>query len=50
MEAAGSASVTAERASQGLKLAADLYGPSGATRWFLASASPSFSSQVARAI
>jgi hypothetical protein len=36
MEAAGSASATAERAGQGLKLAADLYGPSGATRWFLA--------------
>lgn len=40
LEAAGSASVTAERAGQGLKLAADLYGPSGATRWFLAFQNP----------
>ena len=40
MEAAGSASVTVERAGQGLKLAADLYGPSGATRWFLAFQKP----------
>jgi hypothetical protein len=40
MEAAGSASVTAERAGQGLKLAANLYGPSGATRWFLAFQNP----------
>ena len=40
MEAASSASVTAERAGQGLKLAADLYGPSGTTRWFLAFQNP----------
>jgi hypothetical protein len=40
LEAAGSASVTAERGGQGLKLAADLYGPSGATRWFLAFQNP----------
>jgi hypothetical protein len=40
LEAASSASVTAERAGQGLKLAADLYGPSGATRWFLAFQNP----------
>ena len=40
MEAASSASVTAERAGQGLKLAAPLYGPSGTTRWFLAFQNP----------
>ena len=40
LEAASSASVTAERAGQGLKLAADLYGPSGTTRWFLAFQNP----------
>jgi Protein of unknown function (DUF4012) len=40
LEAASSASVTAERSGQGLKLAADLYGPSGATRWFLAFQNP----------
>jgi hypothetical protein len=40
MEAAGSASATAERAGQGLKLAADLYGPSGSSRWFLTFQNP----------
>ena len=49
MEAASSASVTAERAGQGLKLAADLYGPSGATRWFLAVPEPSRAARHRRA-
>jgi hypothetical protein len=40
LEAAGSASVSAERAGQGLKLAANLYGPPGTTRWFLAFQNP----------
>jgi hypothetical protein len=40
LETATSASATAERAGQGLKLAADLYGPSGTTRWFLAFQNP----------
>jgi hypothetical protein len=40
LEAAGSASVTAERAGQGLKLAAGLYGPPGSARWFLAFQNP----------
>jgi hypothetical protein len=38
--AAGSASTTAERAGQGLKLAAGLYGPPGSARWFLAFQNP----------
>jgi hypothetical protein len=40
LETASSASATAERAGQGLKLAASLYGPSGTTRWFLAFQNP----------
>jgi hypothetical protein len=40
LEAAGSASATAERAGQGLKLAAGLYGPPGTARWFLAFQNP----------
>jgi hypothetical protein len=40
LEAASSASVSAQRAGQGPKLAADLYGPSGVTRWFLAFQNP----------
>jgi Protein of unknown function (DUF4012) len=40
LEAASSASGTAERAGQGLKLAADLYGPPGTARWFLAFQNP----------
>ena len=40
LEAAGSASTTAERAGQGLKLAASLYGPPGTARWFLAFQNP----------
>jgi hypothetical protein len=40
LEAAGSASTTAERAGQGLKLAAGLYGPPGSARWFLAFQNP----------
>ena len=40
LEAASSASTTAERAGQGLKLAAGLYGPPGTARWFLAFQNP----------
>jgi hypothetical protein len=40
LEAATSASTTAERAGQGLKLAAGLYGPAGSARWFLAFQNP----------
>ena len=40
LAAAGSASATAERAGQGLKLAAGLYGPEGTARWFLAFQNP----------
>jgi hypothetical protein len=40
LEAAGSASISAERAGQGLKLAAGLYGPPGTARWFLAFQNP----------
>jgi Protein of unknown function (DUF4012) len=40
LAAASSASATAERAGQGLKLAAGLYGPPGTTRWFLAFQNP----------
>jgi hypothetical protein len=40
LEAAGSASTTAERAGRGLKLAAGLYGPAGSARWFLAFQNP----------
>jgi hypothetical protein len=40
LEAAGSASTSAERAGQGLKLAATLYGPPGSARWFLAFQNP----------
>jgi hypothetical protein len=40
LEAASSASATAERAGQGLKLAAGLYGPPGTARWFLAFQNP----------
>ena len=40
LEAAGSASTTAERAGQGLELAAGLYGPPGTARWFLAFQNP----------
>jgi hypothetical protein len=40
LEAAGSASTTAQRAGQGLKLAAGLYGPPGTARWFLAFQNP----------
>jgi hypothetical protein len=40
LEAASSASTSANRAGQGLKLAASLYGPPGAARWFLAFQNP----------
>ena len=40
LEAASSASAGAERAGQGLKLAAGLYGPPGTARWFLAFQNP----------
>jgi hypothetical protein len=40
LEAAASASTSAERAGQGLKLAASLYGPPGTARWFLAFQNP----------
>jgi hypothetical protein len=40
LEAAGAASNTCNRAGQGLKLAADLYGPQGTARWFLALQNP----------
>jgi hypothetical protein len=40
LDAAESASATAERAGQGLKLAAGLYGPAGSARWFLAFQNP----------
>ena len=40
LEAAGSASATADQAGQGLKLAAGLYGPAGSARWFLAFQNP----------
>jgi hypothetical protein len=40
LEAATSASDTAERAGQGLKLASNLYGPPGTARWFLAFQNP----------
>ena len=40
LEAASSASASANRAGKGLKLAATLYGPPGAARWFLAFQNP----------
>jgi hypothetical protein len=40
LEAATAASQTAQRAGQGLKLAATLYGPPGSARWFLAFQNP----------
>jgi hypothetical protein len=40
LAAATSASATAERAGRALKLAADLYGPPGTARWFLAFQNP----------
>ena len=40
LEAASSASATAERAGQGLKVAASLYGAPGTARWFLAFQNP----------
>jgi hypothetical protein len=40
LAAATSASATAERAGQALKLAADMYGPQGTARWFLAFQNP----------
>jgi hypothetical protein len=40
LEAASAASKTAQRAGQGLKLAASLYGPPGSARWFLAFQNP----------
>jgi hypothetical protein len=40
LEAAASASATADRAGQGLKLAAGLYGPPDSARWFLAFQNP----------
>jgi hypothetical protein len=40
MEAATAASQTAQRAGQGLRLAAGLWGPPGSTRWFLAFQNP----------
>jgi Protein of unknown function (DUF4012) len=40
LEAATSASTTAERAGRSLKLAAGLYGPAGTARWFLAFQNP----------
>jgi hypothetical protein len=40
LEAATSASTSAERAGRGLKLAASLYGPTGTARWFLAFQNP----------
>ena len=40
LAAATSASATAERAGQALKLAAGLYGPPGSARWFLAFQNP----------
>jgi hypothetical protein len=40
LDAAISASATAERAGQALKLAAGLYGPPGTARWFLAFQNP----------
>jgi len=40
LDAAASASASAERAGQGLKLAAALYGPEGTARWFLAFQNP----------
>src|SRR5918992_5910798 len=40
LEAAGSASATAQRAGQGLELAASLYGAPGTARWFLAFQNP----------
>jgi Protein of unknown function (DUF4012) len=40
IEAAEQVSQTAERAGQGLKLAASLYGPPGSARWFLAFQNP----------
>jgi hypothetical protein len=40
LAAAASASATAERAGQALKLAAGLYGPPGTARWFLAFQNP----------
>ena len=40
LEAATGAPATAQRAGQGLKLAAGLYGPPGTARWFLAFQNP----------
>ena len=40
LETASSASEAAQRAGQGLKLAATLYGPPGSARWFLAFQNP----------
>lgn len=40
LKTAESASRTAQRAGQGLKLAASLYGPPGTARWFLALQNP----------
>ena len=40
LEAASSASQTAQRAGEGLKMAASLYGPAGSARWFLAFQNP----------
>jgi hypothetical protein len=40
LEAANSASASANRAGQGLKLAGTLYGPPGTARWFLAFQNP----------
>jgi Protein of unknown function (DUF4012) len=40
LEAAATASQTAQRAGQGLKLAASLYGPAGSSKWFLAFQNP----------
>jgi uncharacterized protein DUF4012 len=40
VQAATTVSKTAERAGQGLKLAATLYGPPGSARWFLAFQNP----------
>jgi Protein of unknown function (DUF4012) len=40
LEAATAASQTAQRAGQGLRLAAGLWGPAGSARWFLAFQNP----------
>ena len=40
LETAGTASASADRAGQALRLAASLYGPPGTARWFLAFQNP----------